>query len=477
MFKNLLKRRYAYLRHACLCGDALSTLKQGSRVGAFRGLNQWSIVLLALMIPISTAGTHVALALFMCSWFFRGDLAEQVSAMRADSVRSTLGIALLFYLLFVGSSVYSPAPKSDILRYLSQMSKLLYLPFLWSVMARFPKRSWVLSAFLMSMCLTFILAFLKIYFKMPIVLSTRTFTAAAIFKDHIVSNLFMAYTAFVCAHAAVYGQVYTENGTTCVTLSAEHFGKHAELHHTCALRQVERSRKHCYRVLALIGLICSVYYCFFMSEGRSGCVILLGLWLLFLYQNRASKQRLCLGLAALLAVLAVVVLCSNVFQKRLIPLYQTGSLYATQGLQIPARLPGQDISVADRLDFMRHTWHLAKTRPWFGFGIGNFRSVYGASALQDHRQPSDNPHSEYLNIFFQYGLLGLAVLFRFFYSIYKNSLLLHSPEKECLQGLLLSIVLGCSFNSWLMDFGPGYFFVTLLAFFLSASSRPGRGVL
>lgn len=390
--------------------DFLNKIKQ---------LNEWCVIGMGFIIPLSTTGTHVLLALFSISWLFSGDLKAQVSEMMNCM---PLRIACLLFCVFLAGTLYSPAPMKDISVMLGKMNKLVYFPFLWSTMSRSPRRYWVLWAFVSAMVLTLSLALLQKYgglmMKHP-----RNFGGFAVFKDHIFTNLMMAFAAFILGHQAVV------------------------------------NTKILWRFLLCALMALMIYYGFFITGSRTGYVIFIVLWSVFCIQRR-QQQSLGFGLIVLVALLGFTFSYSPAAQRRVLDLKSIGSIEKPL-IRI------KDFSFNERLSFLKNTWALSKTHPWFGFGTGSLKTVYQAAAIDNGWSVTSNPHNEYLNIFFQLGLCGLSIFLWFFYAVYKESLALLRMDRHLVQGLLMTMILGCAINSWFMDFTSGYFFIVLMAVLLS----------
>jgi O-antigen ligase len=121
-----------------------------------------------------------------------------------------------------------------------------------------------------------------------------------------------------------------------------------------------------------------------------------------------------------------------------------------------------DTSTGLRLEFYRNSLRLLKEHPWIGTGTGSFAQDYLA-VTQDKQFATRNPHNEYLNIAIQFGLLGLVILLGMFVVHWWTSFRLQGLRQYFAQAVLLSIVVGSLFNSWLMDVTQGCFYVFLTA--------------
>lgn len=379
-------------------------------------LSKECAVLLGFMIPISTTGTHIVLFLLMMSWFLSGNLQEKVKFIIQHPVAR---MAFLLFGVFLIGTTYSTASIEHMQSLLNKMSKLLYLPFLLPLMTEKKWRERALWAFIAAMLFTFVLSLFKVYGGLPI---SPKQTFACIFKDHIYTNLMMAVASFMIGHTAMN---LPKSG----------------------LRT------------ALFGVLASLtFYIFFMSEGRSGYIIFILLWLLLGLQ-RYRIRGLWLGILGLSVVLALAFTSSERFQQRV-----------SLGVQnVVQYWDGNNTSsLGARLEYIKHTFQLSAQHPWLGFGTGSFKEIYQAHAEDFDTPTTGNPHNEYLNIFLQLGAMGLLAFLGFFWVIFKKSFSLPKPEGWFAQGLLLAWLAGCFANSWLMDFTAGYFFIALLAFCFGA---------
>jgi O-antigen ligase len=368
-----------------------------------------SAVFLSFVIPISTIATHIVLLALVMSWFLSGHLQEKTRYIFKHPVAR---IALLLFGLFLMGAAYSSASSENIAELLDKMSKLLYLPFLLPLMVEEEWRKKAIKAFVAAMLLTLILSILKVYGGLPI--STR-YTAACVFKDHIYTNLMMAFTSFVIGH-------YVLN--------------------------LSKSKM---KPVLWVFLISLIFYIFFMSEGRSGYIIFGLLWLLLGFQ-RYHLRGLCVGVLGVVLVLGLAFVSSERFQTRFLTAIQDVEQYWAGDA---------NSSLGARLEYSYRTWKLAEERLWLGWGTGSFKEVYQQQDKEVLK--TENPHNEYANILLQLGMVGLIAFLGFFWTIFRRSFNLPKPERWLAQGLLLAMAVGCFANSWLMDSTAGYFFIVLIA--------------
>ena len=125
-------------------------------------------------------------------------------------------------------------------------------------------------------------------------------------------------------------------------------------------------------------------------------------------------------------------------------------------------------SVGQRLEFYRNSLKIVRDHPFFGVGVGGFAEAYGKQAKDPGMELTDNPHSEYLLMTVQLGLIGLAALLYLFYTQWRLASLLPTPMGTILaRGMILAFVVGCLFNSFLTDYDEGAFFIWISALLFS----------
>lgn len=392
-------------------------------------LSKYCVVALGFIIPISTALTYPVLLLLMLSWFLSGAVKEKTQFIWQNAIARSV---FLFYGILVVGTFYSKAPLQDITEMFGKMAKLLYIPFLLPLMIEEKWRRLTIKAFIAAMMLTLVLSLLKVYAHLPIY-HTR-FSNACVFKDHIYTNLLMAFATYVIGH-------YT-------------------------LSRIQQGLRNGQKYM-LYGLIAAlIYYVLFMSEGRSGYVVFVVLWLLFFCQ-RFKFKGIFWGTLALSLLMGIVFVSSNSFQTRFLQISNDVAHYKMQETKT---------AVGQRIEYTRETLNLALERPWFGFGTGSFKTTYEEHAKKNAMQITKNPHNEYLNIMLQLGMMGLIAFLALLFRILKNSYQLPLIEKHWAQGALAAIAIGCFANSWIMDFTAGYFFVLMMAVSFGALNLASKNI-
>jgi len=434
-----------------------------------------SAILFVISIPISTGITHLFLLSLIFFWFLEGDLKNK--AFWVFKNPTTL-LTLAFFMLFLIGSSYSKAPTDDIIELLDKMSKFLYIPFLLSLFVAKKLRRMATHAFIWTMVFVFCLVSVKYFGKISFPFGNK-FTEACLFKNHIDTNLLMAYATFLIAHYAL------------------------------------QSRLFGIRLLLYLLISVLTFYTWFMSDGRSGQVVFSVLSMLFFIQHFRWKGILWGGLFVFLLITS-----SSFFSKRFQERWKDNSLQITRveivkpenNLKAIEPVPIEniptvvesvkpanklkrifpsfsdikllnkewrlelknDLSTKERLHFAKNTLKLIKQKPWIGYGTGSFKGIYKEQARENQWLTTSNPHNEYINVFFQLGILGLAAILFLFGKLFIMSFRLPILEQRFAQGILVAIGIGSLGNSWLMDFTPGYLFVLFVGICFAAYTDKGQ---
>ena len=373
-------------------------------------VGQGAAILLAAMLPISTAATSVLVIVILLTWLGPKEWGIKKALLTCHPL--VIAIYPLVGLVLLGA-FYSVGEKTAMWNSLLDSVRLLLIPVLLYFYQNEKVAKAALWAFVGAMILTLLLAYLKVYAGLPIGLK---YTTGAIFKSHIKTSFFMSIAAFLLA-----------------------------LH-------LPRSRFRVGIVL-LIGLM--IYYLLCMSIGRIGYVTLVICFVAlawFYYRWKGIIGSIIL--ATLL--LGTAYLTSDVFSKRVNLLSQDLDLYYQGGRLL-------DSSLGSRLQFAKTSLQLIMQHPWLGWGTGSFGEAYQQFHAQEKTLLTDNPHNEYLRMGVEGGLAGIILLLFLFYRQWQLAQQLTLPWQQVMQAVLLAFMAGCFFNSWIKDSTEAYFYCVITA--------------
>jgi O-antigen ligase len=176
------------------------------------------------------------------------------------------------------------------------------------------------------------------------------------------------------------------------------------------------------------------------------------------------------GIAAAAGVLAVAVAVlmtlPGPFPKRV------ALIHAEIGKWRPG-LWNESSSIGTRLELYRVSVEVFRDRPVLGHGTGSFAKAFAEETQGRVAKPVRNPHNEYLHWMVQLGLAGLAALLLLFWTHWRIAPRLASPlERHLARGIVLTMAVGCLFNTWLMDHTEGLLYAWLTGLLFAGLKSP-----
>lgn len=390
---------------------------------------QWAAIALGFSIPVSVALDNVLLATVAAGWILAGAWRETWQAARAN--RLALAAIGLFVLLALGT-LYGERDPGDATTYLGKYADLLFIPVLAFVFRDAAARRRAIYALAVSLALVLVLSFL-IAAGMP---AAKPLLGSpgnpVVFKQYLTHGVLMAFAAFLFCELA--------------------------------LAQESPRRRAAWFVAAFAASVNVM----FMSQGRTGYVLLAVLAIYFGY--RWMRWRgLALAFALMAAIVTAAALIPGPFQQRL-------GLAAGEQASLISQLART--SSAERLEFYRTSLAIARDHPFIGGGTGSFARAYEQKSRGQAVPTSRNPHNEYLHILVQLGLVGLAALLYLFWTHWRLAPRLASPlEHHLARGLVLTMAVGCLFNSWLLDHTEGLLYAWLTALLFGGLRTPSDSVV
>jgi len=382
---------------------------------------------LGFAIPISVALDNTLLALIAVLWFAAGNLKTRIVELLSN--RIALSAVALFVMLAAGL-LYGSRDPGDGLRYFGKYWDLLFIPLLITLFRDARVRELALRWFCAAMVLTFVVAELRLLGLLvdnPILPRGLGFTGGA-FKLSITHGLLSAYATFLF-----------------VLLAREQKGWPLKL---------------LYAALALV----AVKNAAFIAISRTAYLVLAALAIYLAYAWHGRRGLVAAGL--LLAVLAVAGYgLSPSFRERV-------DTIVTDAGQQHSQWPSRE-SVTYRLDWYRHSLAIVRDHPILGAGTGSFPHEYAKRAQAAGSPPTVNPHNEYLLIAVQTGLIGLALMLNLFWQQLRYAGQLASPtETHLARGLVITMAVGCLFNSFLLDHTEGLMFAWFTGLLFGGLATP-----
>lgn len=377
-----------------------------------RGLDNTSKFLavgapITLVLPAAILNTWMSL-LLLC-WLCSGNLRLKISRIIHHPVALS---AFVLVGLFLLGMLYTSANSEQALKIFGKYNRLIFIPLLLTIFYEPLWQQRAYRAFMAVMIATLLLSYGQLLGIVPLGPPGQEY---ALSKGRIAHGFFMAILVY---------------------LMASHF--------------INQPRwRWIWGALIVLG----INNVLFMNEGRTGYMILLGLMVLFTYQQWRWRGLL-ISIVASVMIAVVGFSTSPIFKKRM----QAISTDIQQYIQGDP----QFTSVGGRMQFYQNSLELIAEHPLLGGGTGSFKSEY-AQLLMQQGVLSTNPHNEYLMVTSEIGLVGLAALLMLWFQQWRYGRYLEWPFRHAAQGLVVAMVIGCLFNSFLLNFSEKWFFIYLAA--------------
>ncbi len=383
---------------------------------------RWGVIALGLSIPVSVALDNILISLIAVLWLLGGDLRGKAILIRQNPV--AVAALLLFGLLAIGT-LYSTGNTGVLFKYID----LLLVPVFVTFFQDEKTRERALFAF----CVAAI---------------------ASIGVSHLASLNLLAHSLLLPREPIhPYGFKASVTHSLIVAFAAYLFA---------LLARDERNRifRAAYIALALL----AAHNVVFMNWGRTGYLVLAILFLYF-FVITSGRRGLILFTAATAATFLTAYVTSDNFHQRIND--------ATRQFQAwEPGTPSSD-SVGERLEYYGNSLAIIRKQPLIGSGTGSFPDVYAQAVAGKNMLATVNPHNEYLLIAVQIGLIGFASLIYLFYRQWRYAGELEAPfYRDLGRGLVLTFVIGCLFNSLLLDHTEGLLFAWLTALVFAAPAKP-----
>jgi O-antigen ligase len=399
-------------------------------------LAQAALVLLLLsyfFIPITPVGVNIAVFASLLLGLFSAPIRARYAELLKEKVFIS---CLLFYGLLMVSSLYGPGSLALKLHYLGKYLEIGYLPFLAAICFKDSYREKALHCFSAAMVLTLCLSYL-LYFQIPFERVAFGWTPMgsvsnpSIFKLHITHNLFMAFAVFLWFQLAI------KSGRA--TTKIIYFG------------------------LVLLGL----FNVLAMVEGRTGYLTLLALLAVLIVDKLSIKKMMIALLITVVAAFAAYQWVPKVYSKVNLAISEVSEWAPNQGFTT---------NVGARLDFWHASYLMFKENPVFGLGIAGFEEGHKALLAGTGREPSNNPHNQYLLFLNQIGIVGLLAFLWLNWVVWKESYRLTPLWGVWVRAIVLGYGAANLVNALLIDSAEGSFFSTSLALaFAILLSKPKEG--
>ncbi len=378
----------------------------------------YCIIATCFFIPLSTTLMGLFACLVVFFWFLSGRIFS-IHRLLSHSPVSCMSLVLFF--LFVIGIFYSPVDYEVSLHTLAKYRELVFIPAVIGLAKG--NRRYITIARDSYVAGSILLMFISFGMASSLVPIERYGNSILY---HITHSYFMAFLAFV------------------------------SLHHCFDSRQ--------YRYFWIFIFITATINLIYVTPGRTGMIIYAFLMLLFIVQRFSFKKQL-IAFAVIISLIVGSFYASNNVSKRMTVAWKEIASYYEEGRKFT--------SLGMRLEWFENSIKLIDDRPFFGHGTGSYQVVQAEKIKKQKKQiTTDNPHNEFLFIGVQLGYVGLTVFILLLIVMWLRSFNISSNHRWLVQGVILSMVLGCMMNSFLFDAHQGHFFAFLSALLFSSIHAP-----
>jgi len=380
--------------------------------------SRWCAVAFAFFIPISTALMNLSVSFAI---LFLGLSGAYGRSYKANFGNRFVLAALLLFALFALGVLYSSSGYETALARLSKYAKLLFPALLFPLFLNSRVRETAIYSFLGAMTLVLITIYAMLLGLVDESVrgdgSIIRHTIDGGFKTRIITSILVAFSAY--GFAILSGRV----------------GR----------------LKPLFWLLAAL----AVGYVLVFSSGLTGRLILFALIGLTIVQTVGMKRGVVIFLLGTVVALPAMYFGSDSFR---------GRIENIRNIHTEVN-EGPTSSVQQRLAFLERGIELVRSRPLFGHGTG-------AVVEEDPLDPGGKPvllnlHNQYLMVWSEAGIVGLGLLLYLFYIHWRLSSGLPERERKLSQGVVVTVAVGCLFNSLLMDSGESHFYLFFATLFLS----------
>ncbi|MFK5985128.1 MAG: O-antigen ligase family protein [Pseudomonadota bacterium] len=222
--------------------------------------------------------------------------------------------------------------------------------------------------------------------------------------------------------------------------------------------------------------ILSSFALLFFYNGRTGILIYLILFIIWGFRFLGVKGSLITSFIMLILLVIIFQSSEEVRERTKQTQRQLSSLFNSEHPEDVKEIKGVvKEGVLSREVMYLRVFAMIKQRSIieniFGSGTGslNYHS-------QKKQYEVENPHNEYLLIFYENGIAGLMLLLGFFFFAWYQSNQLDEHEKWLLRALVITFTIGSLVNSLLLDNKEAHFYILLLAALIPVTNTSNKSV-
>ncbi|MBV9970748.1 MAG: O-antigen ligase family protein [Xanthobacteraceae bacterium] len=369
-------------------------------------------VLVAASLPWSTSATGILIAL----WLVATVPTLSIEGLRREVISAPGGLPVLLALFAALAMAWAGVPFAERLHGLDSFLRLLTIPMLLAQFRR-SDRGWLVgAAFLCSA--TVLLATSYVMINLPNALTLGRGYGVPV-KDDIAQSGIFTLCAFALFRIAVDRWNEGRRGVAAAGVA-----------------------------LGLLFLANMIY----VVTSRTALVVIPLLYVLLAFHlrlNRRSLRAIVAYAAAGLAPLAFVWMTSHHLRARV-------SVVSSEINEHVAT--GADTSSGARLEFWKYSLRIVEDAPLVGHGTGTIGSEFQRHADGAAGASARNPHNQIFTVAIQLGAIGVLILLAMWSA---HWLMFTGPGLTAWIGMVVVTqnIVGCLFNSHLLDFTQGWLYV------------------
>jgi hypothetical protein len=369
-------------------------------------------VAVAASLPWSTSATGVLTSL----WLVATLPTLSVEALRREVSAAPGGLPVLLAIFAAAGMAWADVPIAERFHGVESFLRLIAIPVLFVQFRRSDRGLWVGAAFLASA--TVLLATSYVMINMPDALTLGRGYGVPV-KDDIAQSGIFTLCAFALFHVAFTRWNAQQRGVAAVCMT-----------------------------LGLLFIANMIY----VVTSRTALVVIPVLYALLAYHHglhRRSFQAIA-AYAAIGVVAAGVVWATSLnLRARVTVVSQEISEHAATGV---------DTSSGARLEFWKYSLRIVAETPFIGHGTGTIADEFRRHADGPTGATATNPHNQIFTVAIQLGAVGVIILLAMWAA---HWLMFLRPGLPAWIGLMVVTqnVIGCQFNSHLLDFTQGWLYV------------------
>jgi O-antigen ligase len=387
-------------------------------------INIYFLPLAAFFVLISTAVTNFFTILTVLTAFIICIKNNNFSSIYKENFFKA---CLFIYFLLVVSYTYSIADPNEVTDALKKYIKIVYIPFIYYYLKKYKNEQMVINFFIYGSSLVLVLSYIKYFdlIKFEYFYEYIEFLSMSGFSESIINTKAIIFQNYI-----IHGVILSFYSFTCLYLAS-------------------KNKNYVFYALSALAFVNVV----FLNDSRTAYIIITLLSLLSFYKVITNNR------IRLIFLLIISILLSSSFSENLKNRINIVSINKAN-----VEIENYHSSLGLRYIWSKVGMDVFTTDPILGRGVGSFYNstiIYFKKYNKNISEKfiSNNPHSEFISISAQLGILGLLSFIIFLYYLITSSTSLMSIAVS------LVFVVSALFNSVFYDNMLGLFSIIIISLF------------